>query len=361
MSAAKIRALFKQSPEDFRVNEIPAYLPSGEGEHVYVHLEKRGVATDVLVRMVAERLGLRARDIGVAGMKDRHAVSRQWLSIPVPHMRVSIDSEAEHLTLEGVTVLDVKRHGNKLRTGHLRGNRFEIILRDVDASARAEIVSAFERIRICGVPNAYGAQRFGKNGDNAEFCAKFLRGEVQGPRDPQKRRFFFSALQSKIFNAVLAARLADGTWNVPQRGDLLARERKALDTDERGGALFLCEDLPAEEARAIAGEVSPTGPMPGLEMRKPGPTIERFETSIIDEVLGPSFPWEDTRALGEGTRRPLRVWVEALTVSIDALLGDLMTVKLAFVLTKGAYATTVLQEVFELVEPERDTDTQSRE
>jgi tRNA pseudouridine13 synthase len=361
----KPTASFKTSPEDFVVEEIPAYLPSGVGEHLYLFVEKRGVATDELTRTLAKHLGLRGMDVGAGGMKDRNALTRQWISLPVPPKRPTFESEVAALAIPGVRVLEAKRHGNKLRTGHLRGNRFHIVLRDVDANHSAAITEAFEVIRTCGVPNAYGAQRFGRDGDNADACLAFLRGDAPAPRDFQKRRFLFSALQSKIFNRVLEKRRADGTWNVPQLGDLLSRERPVLqENDGRGGAMFLCEDPETDRARALTGEVSPTGPMPGAEMRKPGAAIDAFETSTIDEVCKFPVDWERAKSLGEGTRRPLRVWVEELSLAVEPQSAQHASIALAFVLPKGAYATTVLDEVFELIEPSRkvqhETSSQER-
>lgn len=358
----KPTALFKHAPEDFVVEEIPAYLPSGVGEHLYLFIEKRGVATDEVTRALAKTFGLRGMDVGAGGMKDRHALTRQWISVPVPPRRPEFEREVAALSLPNVRILEMKRHGNKLRTGHLRGNRFHITLRDVDTAHQGAITKAFETLAREGVPNAYGAQRFGKGRDNAETCLAFLRGEIPAPRDFQKRRFLFSALQSKVFNRVLAARLAAGTWNVPQVGDLLARERRVLDTSEgtnRGGALFLCEDAETDRKRAMTGELSPTGPMPGAEMRRPGETIDAFETSIVNEVCETSVDWEKAKQLGEGTRRPLRVWVEDLNVSINTESASAskgrMSISASFVLPKGAYATTVLEEVFDLVEPARQS------
>ncbi len=355
------RGVIRSVPEDFVVEEIPSYLPSGEGEHLYVLFEKIGRTTDDVVREMARRLGIRPDGVGVAGMKDRHARTIQRISLPVPPRTEGFDEKVLGLDLPNVRILDATRHGNKLKTGHLRGNRFRLRIRKVPTGAIADARARFEKLAREGVPNAYGTQRFGREGDNAEYALKFLRGETEGPRDPKKRRFLFSALQSSIFNRVLQARIADGTWNTALAGDLLSRERKVLagEDDDTRGALFLCEDPVADAARALEGEVSPTGPIPGVSMKRPGGAVATLEDSITQEVVGGNFDWARAKSLGEGTRRPLRLWIEDLEIPAKAepltdnegatqLQTEEADMQVAFVLPKGAYATTVLAAVFEL-------------
>lgn len=344
------RGLIKSSPEDFVVDEIPAYEPSGSGEHLYVHFKKRGLNTDEVVRAIARTLSVEPRDVGVAGLKDKFAVTTQWISL------LTRDPEAEtrvrSLALEGVEILEARRHGNKLKTGHLRGNRFQIVVRDLPASAEADIRAAFERIAKEGVPNAFGTQRFGREGDNAEKARAWLTGKARPPANPRLRRFHFSALQSAIFNAVLDARVSDGTWNVPLGGDLLRK-------DDTGG-LFLCTDVQTDRERAARGEVCPTGPILGDRMRQPEGDVRALEERISAPFIE-GVDLRRARTLGEGTRRALRLVVEGLRV--DALsIAEVMdsatkargeqpyACRVSFVLPKGAYATTVLDNVFEIFE-----------
>src|SRR3954470_4165574 len=218
------RGRIKTTPEDFVVEEIPAYEPSGEGTHLFLKFEKRGLTTDAAVRAITKALAIEMRDVGIAGMKDKVAVTTQWVSIPAPPKQPDLEERAKALTIDGIRVLDAKRHGNKLKTGHLRGNRFEIVVRDVPTDAIKDVLAAMDRFGKDGVPNAFGTQRFGKEGDNAQRARAWLTGKERAPGDARLRRFHFSALQSAVFNAVLEARIADGSWSVPMEGDLLKKE-----------------------------------------------------------------------------------------------------------------------------------------
>ena len=178
---------------DFRVDEVPAYPPEGRGDHVFVHIEKRGLTTPQAADAIAGALGVRGADVGWAGMKDRHAITRQWLSLPPP----CSPEVAAALTLDGISILAAVRHPHKLRTGHLRGNRFTLAVRGVDGGARAAVrraeAIAARLAQAPGCPNWYGAQRFGVAGDNAARGRALLaaaatgerrRGRGDGRRDP---------------------------------------------------------------------------------------------------------------------------------------------------------------------------------
>src|SRR5262245_12356754 len=150
----------KEEPEDFEVEEIPAYLPGGGGEFLFLWVEKRGMGAEFFVRQVAKRLGLAPGEVGTAGLKDRHAVTRQWVSVPA-----SAADRLGELEGDGIRLLDTARHGNKLRPGHLRGNRFRILVRDPDAAAAERLPPLLDRLRRLGLPNSYGPQRFGRGGE----------------------------------------------------------------------------------------------------------------------------------------------------------------------------------------------------
>src|SRR5512142_1769433 len=166
----------RASPEDFRVDEVPAYLPSGTGPHLYVRIEKRGRTTPDALRAIARALGVPERDAGYAGLKDRDAVTTQWLSFPCAR-----DPDPAALAGPGLRVLEASRHANKLRAGHVRANRFSIAVRGGDAARAREAAAALaER----GLPNFFGPQRFGTEGRNAEVGRALLRGE----QTPEARR-----------------------------------------------------------------------------------------------------------------------------------------------------------------------------
>lgn len=343
----------KASPADFVVDEIPAYLPSGEGPHLYVHFRKTNRTTDDVVRELTKALKVDRRDAGVAGMKDKVGITTQWVSVPAKDP--SVDAKLATLEMEGVELLAHARHGNKLKTGHLQGNRFTVVVRDIERSALPTITETLARIAADGVPNAFGAQRFGRDNDNHVRARSWMTGQSHPPGDPRLRRLHFSALQSAIFNAVLNERVALGTWNVPMLGDLLQKEAEDL----RSGGIFVCTDVQLDHERALRGELGPTGPILGDKMRRP----EADALALEERIAAPFIEGIDlhrARSLGEGTRRALRLRVQDIdhvcddASSIDEVHpGELSSdpstpcaMTLRFVLPKGAYATTVLDNVF---------------
>ena len=351
------RGRIKCSPEDFVVEELAAYEPSGEGTHLFLKFEKRGLTTDAAVRAITKALGIQMRDVGIAGMKDKVALTTQWVSVPAPPKAPDVEERAKALVIDNIKVLDAKRHTNKLKTGHLKGNRFDLIVRDVPADAVDAVVATMERIGKEGVPNAFGMQRFGTEGDNAQKAREWLTGKVRAPGDPRLRRFHFSALQSAAFNALLDARIADGTWNQPLLGDLLKKE----DT----GGMFLCTDVQADKERADRGEVCPTGPIVGARMRWPEGEVKALEERLVAPFLE-GVDLERARSLGEGTRRALRLHVSGCSVAQvmnnEGVPGanendnreQLRSLRVQFVLPKGAYATTVLANAFDMIDGSRD-------
>ncbi len=335
----------KTRPEDFVVEEIPAYEPSGAGDHLYIRFTKRDLTTDAAVRAIASALGVSGRDVGVAGMKDKVAITTQTVSVPVPPGDTGeIEERARGLALERITVHDARRHGNKLRTGHLAGNRFSLRVRGIPSARVGEVLATLERIGKEGLPNAFGAQRFGRDRDNADRARAWLSGRDRGPRDPRMKRLLWSSLQSAMFNEVLRRRVEDGTWAIPLEGDLVKRRAS--------GGLFLCTDVQVDRARAAEGEICPTGPMFGVKMRAPEGVPAALERAVLHEMLGDGVDLAVTKALGEGTRRALRLWIDDLRVERDApgdVQGEVVSpaeqgssIGVYFVLPKGAYATTVI-------------------
>ncbi|MBY0401045.1 tRNA pseudouridine(13) synthase TruD [Myxococcota bacterium] len=320
------RFTIRHRPEDFVVVEEPLYPASGSGHHLFLEIEKRGRTTEQVARELARRLAVEPMDVGYAGRKDRHALTRQWFSVP----EVEVE-RALSLELEGARVLAATPHEHKLRTGHLRGNRFELAVRcdaPFDAARLAPRVA--ELIRR-GLPNRYGEQRFGRSGDNAEEGRKLFSGKLRG-RDLRAARFLLSALQAEVFNAVLAARSDD--YDDVRVGDL-ARV-------EASGGLFWVEDLERERPRACAFEISATGPIFGTKVRAPRGEVARLEEEILerhgikatDRLVLP----RGLRALG--TRRPLRVAPRELEV---LPLDDGHGFRLRCALPSGAYVTVLLE------------------
>lgn len=319
------RGKIRTVPEDFRVEELPAYPPSGQGEHVFVRFEKTGLTTQEALTRIARALAVDARAAGVAGQKDKHAVTTQWASFTG-----TTPEAAAALELENIRVLAASRHTNKLRTGHLHGNRFELRLRGTDrADVVAEVLAELERI---GAPNYYGEQRFGIGERNYARALEFVTGKVKPPRDRFQRKLLFSALQSALFNTWLAQRIQLGLYDRPILGDILRKEDS--------GGLFVNTDQTDAEQRMQAWEVSPTGPMFGASMRNPEGDALAHEAAILDGAGLTVDLLAQHAKLGEGTRRSARVRPLEWRACAE---GD--SVLITFDLPKGSYATAVLREV----------------
>ena len=334
-------ARFRSSPETFTVEEIPAYLPSGTGEHTFVWLEKRDLTTIDAVNILARRLGVNERDVGYAGMKDRHATTRQWLSLPrvSPAAALAATEDQAALADAPLRVLRAESHGNKLRIGHLKGNRFTVVVTEVGGAAEAQRLhqALMEGVRQ-GMPNRYGAQRFGAGADNARRGVAILLGTLR-ERDHRRRRLLLSAAQSAVFNAVLDRRQAEGTMRRVLAGDVLQK------TDT--GGVFVTENPEVDQQRLDAGELVITGPMPGSWAREPPP--DSPARTIEDEAIAQLGVSRAEFAVSErdlpGTRRPLLVPVIALPETALVYTSDTDSARLQFELPAGVYATVLLDFV----------------
>jgi tRNA pseudouridine13 synthase len=323
-------ATIRKTPEDFVVEEIPAFEPSGEGEHLYVRITKRDLTTNEAVKRVCAALGVDERGAGYAGMKDKRAVTTQTISVPFPRARSA--EEALGIELDGVTVVAATRHVHKLKPGHLKGNRFTIVLRDLAEQAVPAVIEKLDEAGRLGVPNSFGPQRFGKDGDNPERALAWLAGRTSGPKDRRDRRFLFSALQAHVFNRVLDIRRARDTFRQPLMGDLI----KKTDT----GGIFTCTDPDTDALRAERGEIAPTGPIFGAKMRWPEGEPAKIEREMLKECVGNSTAFDEHPELGEGSRRPFVLRVSELVAR--PLGEDPAALRVLFVLPKGGYATTLL-------------------
>ncbi|MBO0697635.1 MAG: tRNA pseudouridine(13) synthase TruD [Zavarzinella sp.] len=315
----------KVEPADFEVEEIPAYEPAGTGEHLFLWVEKTDLGAEYFVRQVARRLGILNGEVGTAGLKDRRAVTRQWLSVPV-----TCEPALPQLEGQGIRVLRVSRHTNKLKPGHLRGNRFRILVRDADAAIDPEPVLA--RIRELGLPNFYGPQRFGREGETAALGMSMLKGEPVKVRNPFLRKLALSAAQSLLFNNYLACRLADGLLRSVLAGDVMAKWP--------AGGMFTAEDAATEQARFDRRETVTAGPMFGRKtFPAKGPAAER-EAAVLAEAGLTRASFEGFGKLVMGTRRHNLVYVEDLSATREA-----DGLRLTFTLPAGSYATVLLREI----------------
>jgi tRNA pseudouridine13 synthase len=323
------RGRIKAEVSDFRVEEVPAYTPEGSGDHLYLWIEKEDVSAPFLLQTVSRRLGVNRGEIGCAGQKDRRAITRQWLSVPAAVNKVPVAPEA----VEGpvgdtgrITLLDQGLHKNKLRTGHLQGNRFEIRVTDRDPSDDGDFLENVERMVRTGFVNTYGAQRFG-HGDNVSSGLEVLGGARI--RDKRKRRFLVSALQSGLFNHWARLRHEGAGFQQALAGDLLVR----LDS----GGVFEVEDAEGDTKRIAAGEVAVAGPIFGNKARRAtGPAAE-YELQALSDFGLAQDAFAPMNKLAPGSRRQAVLLPEGLSCVRD---GDALVLR--FGLPAGAYATVVL-------------------
>jgi len=312
------------APEDFRVEEIPLFAPSGRGDHTYVHVEKTRRSTEEVARALAQIAGVRPRDVGYAGRKDRFAVTTQWFSVP------GLDPDAAPaLALEGARVLEAVRHGHKLRVGQLAGNRFALVVRDVEPAAARRAAARLEALAEGGLANRFGAQRFGRDGENAGLGRRILDGDL-ALRDRRRARFLVSALQAAVFNDVLANRRDAGRHL--EAGDVAV-------VHESGG-LFVVEDPAVEQSRADRFEISATGPIFGTRVIAPsGEPAERERRAVAARGLALERPLPRGLRL-RGARRALRVRPQEAGSRFVA--GAL---HLGFVLPAGSYASVLVEDL----------------
>lgn len=322
---APLTARLRATPEDFFVDELIGFSATGSGEHWLLQIEKKAANTAWAVKRIAAFAGLTDRDIGYAGMKDRHAVTRQHFSVPV---KKGVKLDWDTFTDPDVRVLSAQRHARKVQRGALSGNRFLIVLRDVagdhDAAERA-----LAAIAARGVPNYFGEQRFGRGGGNIDKARALFAGHRF---ERNERSILLSAARSEIFNAVLARRVEYGSWDRALEGDVFQLDGRS--------AIFGPEPIDDTLiARVDAGDIHPTGPQWGR-----GELRSTHEVAVIEQQVADAH-----RDLAEGTaaagmdqeRRALRIrprdlkweWLDAQSLRVE------------FSLPPGAYATSTLREV----------------
>lgn len=311
-------------PQDFVVEEIPAYSPCGDGEHLFLWVEKSGMDTPQLARLLARELELPEREVSYAGLKDRQALTSQFYCVPA-----RVERKVSTLHLAGAKVHRWVRHRNKLRTGHLRGNRFQVRIRDVQNPEAATGILA--QLGRTGFPNYFGPQRFGAKGNNSALGKRILLGERSG-ESRFERKLYLSAYQSLLFNRLLAARIEHGTFEQAMLGDVMQK----LDS----GGLFLCEDRPAEQERLERFEISPTGPLFGPKMPQPGGEVAEGEDAVLRAEGLTLESFSGGRGETAGGRRAYR-----LPLGNAGLRQEDKDLWISFELPKGSYATVVLREL----------------
>lgn len=320
-----LSARLREAPEDFQVEEILGYEPDGAGEHVMLWVQKRGINTDWLARELAKYAEVPPLAVGYAGMKDRHAVTRQFFTVQLAGRS---DPDWSTFPHPDVQVLSARRHSRKLKRGALRGNRFVLMLREVRGE-RDAAEQVLEQLRDRGVPNYFGEQRFGREGGNLAQARSMFGGRRV---DRHRRSLLLSAARSHIFNAVLAARVEQSVWDTPLDGEIwsLAGSRSWFGPEPFDGAL---------RERLARGDIHPSGPLWGRGAPPTRDAAARVEAAaaaangdlaagLVDAGMG-----QDRRAL-----RLLPGSLEWRWMEDDAL-------ELRFELPAGAYATVVVREI----------------
>jgi len=319
----------RAAPEDFQVEEVPGFEPDAEGEHALLLVRKRGLNTEELVRMLARHAGVRPREVGYCGLKDRNAVTSQWLSIGLAGRP---EPDWSELNSERVQVLQSHRHRRKLRRGAARGNRFHIRVTTVEGERQAaeqRLVSLDEQ----GVPNYFGEQRFGRDYGNLERAQQLFQGALKRVK-PHLRGLYLSAARSQIYNELLARRVQSGTWNRALSGDLMQLEGSR--------SWFPVEEPDAEiEQRLESGDIHPTGPLWGR-----GEIPASAQTALLEKEVAERFAdWcQGLERFGlKQERRALRMPVRELEWRWEE-----ESLELSFRLPGGGYATSVLRELVEV-------------
>ncbi len=324
-------------PDQFQVEERLGFEFSGSGEHDYLYIEKSGTNTAWLAKQLATYAGIPIRDVGYAGLKDRHALTRQWFSI---RQKSATSPDWQNFAAEGVRLLDVRRHRRKLKRGAHKGNRFRIAIRNrADQWDKKDVDARLNKITACGVPNYFGPQRFGRQGRNVDRCRRLLAG-AKAPR--LERSLALSAGRSLLFNAILDARVRAATWDVIQPGECVS-----LDGSR---SVFAADCVTPElEARCNTFDIHPSATLWGR-----GAPLSRGAVAELEQAIAGKEPELSAGLCTAGLKaasRPLRLRVDDVSAQIDE---DLLW--LEFSLVPGGYATAVLRE-FGAVE---DADGSSR-
>lgn len=341
-----LQGRLRSCPEDFRVKELPLYEASGDGEHAMLLIEKRELTTPTLIGLLADALGISERDVGVAGRKDSYAVTSQFVTVPARSLN-SLDPEAiesqcgldERLHPgQSVRVLSAARHRNKLKTAHLSGNRFQILLRLEKPSEKSALEAAeatCEVIRRTGFVNYFGEQRFGHSNRSDEEGLQLLRDEKTRRLNRATLRFTLSAVQSRLFNEWAARRITDSLTQTILPGDV-------MQVVESGGCFVVDpEHLAEEQTRFDSRETVLTGPMFGPKMKPPTGEAAEREAVILQLASLTGREFEKFRKVASGARRPFLVWPKDLTVKEVAEAA----LQFSFTLPAGAYATSLLREI----------------
>ncbi|MBC8520074.1 MAG: tRNA pseudouridine(13) synthase TruD [Gammaproteobacteria bacterium] len=334
-ATAKIRSF----PEDFQVIEDLGFAPSGHGQHQMIEIEKREMNSDQVASILAKYIGVKRRDVGMAGLKDRFAITRQWFSVDVAGREIPDWRTLEQMDLEqgqSLRIIQVHDHAKKIRRGALKGNSFKLILRDVEGD-REELELRLEMVKNEGIPNYFGEQRFGRGGGNVERALQMFNKRYR-PRGKHERGLLLSSVRSEIFNRICAKRVEAGIWNHPLGGEVYALARSR--------AWFHEDEVDEEILRRVAEhDIHPTAPLWGRGRLDSTAEAKAFEESAIvgmEEMCGGleyAGLSQDRRALRVVPDNMNWSWLDGTDLELD------------FWLPSGSYATVVMREIVSDVRP----------
>ena len=334
--------IFNPSPRDFTVEEIPLYPFSGEGEHLVLHIRKKELTTWEMLDILSNHLGIARREMGYAGLKDKHAMTLQYISILAIH-----EAKLASFEHEKIKILSMVRHSNKIRVGHLKGNRFKIRLKKVLGIQKDKLDSVLKWIKANGVPNYFGHQRFGNDGDNWEEGKKLIEGTLK-MRNRKTKEFLIGSYQSYLFNQWLSKRmelnhlLASFSQEEAQRVMQLpigalddTKEQKHFFKLLKGdvmmhypyGRLFSVENLLEESKRFESHDIMPAGLLFGKKA-----TLSQDTAGLIEAPFEQNIPLN-------GIRR--YAWIAVSEIEAT-YVEEKAHYELSFVLPKGSYATNLL-------------------
>ena len=334
--------VFNSSPRDFTVEEIPLYEFSGEGEHLILKVRKKELTTWEMLDIISGYIGIRRRDMGYAGLKDKHAMTIQYISLPAKYA-----SQVETFTHEKIKILETTHHNNKIRVGHLKGNRFHIRLKKILGVQKNKLDSVLKWIKANGIPNYFGGQRFGTDGNNWEDGKKLIDGKLR-IRDRKTRDFLIGSYQSYLFNQWLSKRIEISLllekFSEAETEDVMKLERSLLQgTKEQSsffkllqgdlmmhypyGRVFYVENLTEEAERFATKDIAPTGLLPGTKVKRAEGAAGTIESQYDEEMKQ------------SGARR--YAWIQVTEIE-KKYIEERAHYELSFTLPKGSYATNVL-------------------
>jgi tRNA pseudouridine13 synthase len=336
---------FKQTPRDFVVEEIPLYEFSGDGEHLILQVRKKNLSTSEMIGKIARYLGIKNKEIGYAGLKDKHAMTKQYISIHKKH-----EESLENFNQDGIKIISKTYHNNKIRIGHLKGNRFYIKLKKVNPTNASKIDEALKNIKNDGMPNFFGYQRFGNDGDNHILGEKLAKGEAK-ERNPRVKKLLINAYQSHLFNLWLSRRLEInsliGSFESKELQDLLnmpdekikkmktqKHPFKLIDGDIMEhypyGKLFSFEGEEHDLDRFNERDISVTGLLCGKKVKLSSSDARDIEKDFDDDINA------------DGARRFAWIYPIDIEGRFNAVEAQY---EMNFTLPKGSYATVLIEEI----------------